>query len=91
MKLISFYKEYSLYSEVNYTGFSFQWSECLEIPFMTIEKLDQDYYSYIIFELRILTHSFFLEIRLKKQPYRNKKQYLAWRKENVIRRSNETK
>lgn len=89
MKLISFYKGYPLNSEVNCTGFSFQWFECLEGPFMTLEKPDQDYYSYILFEFRILKHYFYFNIKLKKQPYRNKEQYLAWRKENVIRRNNE--
>lgn len=77
MKLLDFWSD-----KGEYTDRGIIWYKCREYPFTTIIKPDRIYYSYILFELRLHNKRYYLQIRLRKQAYRNKEEYKIERRKN---------
>ena len=90
MKLIGFWKlEKCLDDELNSIGF--QWFSAHESPavFIPVEE-DSDYWRFFGVVFAFAKERWTLEVRLHEMPYRNKQEYLKWRKGKSICSSKRT-
>lgn len=65
-------------------GFGIQWATGRDTPFMIIPQRDRDYWSYVYFIFVLIKKRWMLEIQLKKMPYRNKEQFLTWKRHKKL-------
>jgi hypothetical protein len=78
-KIINFSRSEGL-NEYEPSGIGIQWMHWRDDPPMTIFREHQDYWSFFTLVFAVVNKRWALEIRLRKQPYRSKAQYLAWRR-----------
>lgn len=78
-KQISFSRSEGL-NEYEPNGIGIQWMHWRDTPPMTVFREHQNYWSFFTLVFGVINKRWALEIRLCKQPYRSKAQYLAWRR-----------
>lgn len=71
-------------------GVGIKWCACAEHPLMYFPKPDRDYWSYLHIRIVFIRRAICAEIRLGKLPYRNKEEYLQWRRKKRAELNNGT-
>ena len=85
MKLIDFWKS-EKYSEYELDTIGVQWFSTWQSPAVLIPvREDRVYWRYCVVVFAFGEKRWTLEVRLKKMPYRNKEEYLKWRKVRLLR------